>query len=147
MSGDYYQIIYVSAASEHFDESGLPELLKNARATNEKLGITGMLLFHQRSFIQVITGPERAVRALYAKVEQDPRHTSARVLFQGPVDQRSFDDWSMGFYQTGANSADELPGFNRVLTQGFNGGEDEPDRARAVLEAFRGGRWRQSVDV
>lgn len=147
MSESFYQLIYVSAAADDFDEASLPDLLKQARTNNAARDITGMLLFHDRSFIQVLTGLESAVKDLFARIARDPRHLNARVLYQGVVEERSFEDWSMGFYKTNRNSHDELPGFSNVLVSGFQGGDDELDRARQVLEAFRDGRWRQAVDA
>lgn len=146
MAEGLYQMIYVSAAADDFDEASLPDLLAQARVNNAKSDITGMLLYHERSFIQVLTGPESAVKSLYAKISLDTRHRNSRVLYQGNVEERSFEDWSMGFYKTNRKSAAELPGFSSVLVSGFHGGEGGLDRTRQVLEAFRDGRWRQAVD-
>lgn len=146
MEAELFQIIYVSAASPAFDESTLPELLHQARTNNEKLGITGMLLYHEGSFIQVMTGPEEAVMAVYRKVEKDPRHCDPSLLFKGHVEERSFEDWSMGFYQTSARTKTEMPGLNMVLSVGFSGKDGELDRVRQVLDAFRDGRWRQAAN-
>ena len=147
MSDELFQIIYISAAAESFDEADLPELLNVARKNNTNLNITGMLLYHDRSFIQVLTGPEESVINVYNKVERDARHTNARILYRGPVEHRTFEDWSMGFYKT-KGMGDELPGLNNVLSLGFNhNDETDGDRARQVLEGFREGKWRQAVDA
>ncbi len=146
MAEGLYQLIYVSAASADFEEASLPDLFTQSRENNARIEVTGMLLFHDRSFVQVLTGPKVAVKALYETIARDPRHSNSRILFQGDVEERAFEDWSMGFYKTNRNSADELPGFNSVLVSGFHGGDGELDRARQVLEAFRDGRWRQAVD-
>ena len=105
-----------------------------------------MLLYHERSFIQVLTGPELAVWSVYRKVEKDPRHHDARILFKGEVEERSFEDWSMGFYKTSERTKEELPGLNKVLSLGFSGEDAELDRAHQVLSAFREGRWRQAAN-
>ena len=147
MSESYFQLIYSSAAAPSFNTEELPQLLESARENNSKLNITGMLLFHEGSFIQVLTGPKTNVEPLFDKIARDPRHTETRILFRGDVDERSFDDWSMGFYQTSKNTNKELPGFSDVLKSGFVV-EDEESKSRAieVLEAFRDGKWRQVVD-
>ncbi|MCA9738410.1 MAG: BLUF domain-containing protein, partial [Gemmatimonadetes bacterium] len=71
-------------------------LLEGARATNTRLGVTGLLLFHEGSFIQVLEGPPDVVEALYARIETDPRHGGALVLSRGLVEERSFGEWRMG---------------------------------------------------
>lgn len=148
MSKKYFQLIYISAAAKDFNTEELPALLEGARTNNSQLRITGMLLYHEGSFIQVLTGPKANVEPLFDKIEKDPRHTDPRVLFRGEVDERSFDDWSMGFYQTSKDTLKDLPGFNDVLKSGFEL-EDEESKTRAieVLEAFRDGKWRQVVDA
>lgn len=146
MENNLFQVIYISSATEVFDDEELPELLKVARENNATLDITGMLLYHERSFIQVLTGPKNKVEDLYNRIEKDPRHSDSQVLFRGDVEERSFEDWSMGFYKTTANTVREVPGLNKVLQDGFKG-EDGEDRVRQVLSAFREGRWRQAVSA
>ena len=147
MDQEYFQLIYVSAASADFDEQDLPDLLDVARRNNGELNITGMLLYHKRSFIQVLTGDQTAVESVFRKIEGDSRHHDTRVLYRGPVSERSFEDWSMGFYQSGKNMGEEVPGLNDVLNTGFVV-EDEESKTRAIqiLEGFRDGKWRQAVN-
>ena len=147
MNEQYFQLIYISAAAPDFDENELPKLLEVARKNNSELNITGMLLYHKQSFIQVLTGRQADVEQLFRKIERDSRHTDTRVLFRGAVSQRSFEDWSMGFYQSGKNAELEVPGLNDVLDTGFVvDDEDSKTKAMEVLEAFRDGRWRQAVN-
>lgn len=145
MSDSLLQIIYISAASPDFDENELTDLLLKARINNTKLGITGMLLYHERSFVQVLTGPEEKVMPLFNKIGKDKRHDQCQMLSKSYVDERSFEDWSMGFYKSHANSEKELPGFNNVLKAGFVDCDDNADRARKILLGFKEGRWRQVV--
>ena len=148
MSEHYFQLIYSSAAATNFDTAELPALLEGARKNNSQLDITGMLLYHEGSFIQVLTGSKGNVETLFDKIEKDPRHTDTRILFRGEVEQRSFDEWSMGFYQTSKDTRKDLPGLNDVLKSGFRlDDEDSKTRAIEVLEAFRDGKWRQVVDA
>ena len=143
-----FQLVYVSVATCEFDTEALDALLRTARSNNEALGISGMLVFHEGSFIQVLEGPRSDVQQLFERIELDPRHAQTRILFRGEVDQPSFSDWSMGFYRTHARSAVELPGFNNFLPRGFADlANRTPDIARKALLAFRDGRWRQTVSA
>lgn len=51
-----YHLIYTSYAIEPFDEAKLIELLKKARENNRLLDITGMLLYVNGKFMQVLEG-------------------------------------------------------------------------------------------
>lgn len=153
MSEGYFQLVYVSAAAATFDESELPALLATARRNNSAREITGMLLYHQRSFIQVLTGNQTDVESLFEKIAKDPRHTDTRILLRRNVSERSFNDWSMGFYHSSAVNNRNLPGLNDVLDKGFDSEaeDDEQDierlRVIQVLEGFRDGQWRQAVST
>jgi hypothetical protein len=67
MTSKLIQCIYASAAGRAFDTEELAQLLKVARDNNAKLGLTGMLLYAEGSFFQVLEGPAQVVDALYAK--------------------------------------------------------------------------------
>jgi len=66
--------IYASAATRHFETAELTALLQAARKHNDGAGLTGMLLYTEGSFFQVLEGVPDAVEALYARIELDKRH-------------------------------------------------------------------------
>ncbi len=148
MDTPLHQLVYIGAAEQDFTEKELQELLAKARENNSKLDISGMLLFHEGSFIQALEGEKAAVESLYNKIGQDERHTETRVLFRGEVEERHFETWSMGFYRSNQSSSENLEGFHKFLKSGFKreAREDESLARKALLQ-FRDGSWRQSVDV
>ena len=105
-----HQIVYTSTASEDFSTADLKKLLLGARRRNKALGVSGMLVFHDGTFLQ-------ALNEIFASIVSDRRHRDIDVLHRGPgFDQRVFGDWSMGFADfTGA--ADILEGFVRLNEQ------------------------------
>lgn len=92
-----YYLIYSSYAAIEFNDDLLKELLIKAREKNLGLAITGMLYYFDGKFIQLIEGPEPAVRQLATEIENDPRHKHFLVLKDGNTESRYFEDWSMGF--------------------------------------------------
>jgi hypothetical protein len=62
-----YQVFYSSAALVPFSDAELTDLLAVSRANNLRLGVTGMLLYHDGSFLQALEGEETIVERLYAK--------------------------------------------------------------------------------
>ena len=95
----------------------MKRLLLGARTRNKALGVSGMLVFHDGTFLQTLEGEKRAVNEIFASILSDGRHHDIDVLHRGPgFDQRVFGDWSMGFADfTGA--ADILKGFVRLNAQ------------------------------
>jgi hypothetical protein len=92
-----FYLIYRSVATSVPSEADLGKLLLHARPANEARGITGMLLYQNGRYMQMLEGEEAAVRALFASIAADQRHRNVKVVASGALDQRLFSDWSMGF--------------------------------------------------
>lgn len=142
---DLQFVAYASAACAPFAGQALGDLLLGARSKNARLGLTGMLLYHQDSFFQVLEGPPAAVASLYEHICGDPRHTKITKLIQEPIEQRSFAEWTMGLGQPDRDELGAIPGLNDFFRQGSCLWELEPGRARTLLNAFRDGKWRRTV--
>ncbi len=148
MEEKIFQLVYISAANKEFTEDELQEMLSKARANNKSLNISGMLLFHQGSFIQALEGSKDVVESLYSKISEDTRHSETRVLFRGELEERDFETWSMGFYRSNQTAKENLAGFHQFLKSGFRRKDDtDPSAARKALLQFREGNWRQQVDT
>lgn len=93
------QICYASVAAVPFDEPKLKGMLMNARANNTRDGVTGLLLYGNGHFVQLIEGEEAAVDALYARIVRDPRHCQVFLMYRESVTARDFGTWTMAFEQ------------------------------------------------
>lgn len=122
------QLIYISN-STHFDnEADLQELLKISRKNNTRLGVTGMLLFHDGTFLQILEGEEQVVKTLYAHIKQNPRHRACRILASLSIQQKEFGQWSMGYQKPEGNL---LLGFSQFMNSYL-----DYDPARMESEAY-----------
>ena len=88
-----FQAIYVSAASDQLKPTDLPEILIRARESNTKLGISGLLIFHENTFVQVLEEPKSEIEILLKKIELDPRHKNMKILLQKEIEENEFDQW------------------------------------------------------
>lgn len=118
MDTDLYQVIYASVSTRPIEEEELLTMLKLAREKNAGLGITGMLLHCDKSFIQVLEGPKNHVMDLFRAIQQDPRHGRLVILFEGPIKHRSFSQWSMGFKRPSQEELARLEGYTSFLEVG-----------------------------
>lgn len=142
-SGDLYSLVYTSFALTLFDESELEALLTQARAANERAGITGMLLYRNGRFIQFLEGPEDAVRDLLARIAADSRHTDLRVLVDGRPSTRQFAEWTMG-YETIDEARTPLPAGFRSTFDDLEAADDTDAVLRATQELSLWFRVRQA---
>jgi len=139
-------LIYCSAASTSFPPENLQRLLERARRRNTELGITGMLLYADGSFFQVLEGEEPIIDGLFDRIVRDQRHQDITLIIREPIARRAFADWTMGYAAItsaeigdilGEEEAFRLPG---ASFKGLGGG-----RAQKLLEAFQHGRWRTKL--
>ena len=112
-----YHLGYVSTEAVKFSEEALVALLSEARNANADRDITGLLLYREGSFYQVLEGSESAVMATFQEIEGDPRHKEVRILFHGETDAREFADWKMGFLNLDGVDLDTLSGFSDFMTR------------------------------
>jgi hypothetical protein len=94
---DIYQLLYVSGATRPMGEDDLDAILMASRRNNGEKNVTGVLLFAEDTFIQVLEGERSVVRELAAQIRKDRRHRNFMVLVERTAGSRAFADWQMGF--------------------------------------------------
>ena len=77
---DNYYLIYASYSQKQWSEEDLTNLLRRARAYNGAKEITGMLLFFNNRFLQLLEGSKQNVLPLLEKIKNDERHDDLLVL-------------------------------------------------------------------
>ena len=97
---DTCRLVYYSrnrVAPEAMGAGAIDEILAVSRENNLRAGVTGALMFNAGCFAQVLEGPRDAVEAVFERIQQDERHGDVSLLSVGPVTDRAFGGWSMGF--------------------------------------------------
>jgi hypothetical protein len=132
-----YEVIYGSVEIRYLSAIQLSELLSLARARNQGLDITGVLLHQKGIFVQVLEGDEPVVGALYDRISRDPRHKNVAVFRRGPIQARQFAAWSMGFLELEPAVLSRLGGWNPLLQKGAATTAPNAERLRTILAAYR----------
>ena len=112
---DLIHIVYVSFSNEELSEKDLETLLQEIRSKNEQQQVTGLLLYNDGSFIQVIEGSQQTIRDLFNRIRGDERHTNVVKLLEEPIKTRAFPDWSMGFRKISSEQSSAIPGFSNFM--------------------------------
>ena len=134
-----FHLIYVSTAVAPMSDRDLLDLLQQSRARNARNRITGMLLYKDGNFMQVLEGDEANVMKIFADIEMDRRHKSVDVLRAEYIQHRDFPNWTMGFRNVDRIELSQEPGFTRFLEHDFKSkyfSEDSVE-AHAMLLAFK----------
>jgi hypothetical protein len=136
---EMHRIIYASVAAHPWRDSELEEMLLKWRRSNKRLGITGMLVNHEQSFLQLLEGPAPALNALFARLRVDAHHHKVVLLLREKINGRAFDDWTMGFARVSGEELRSMPWMADFLRRGMTLQQLAPRRALDFLTAFREG--------
>ena len=122
-----HHLVYQSYATVPVGEAELTRLLAQSRAYNATHGITGLLLYNDGRFVQLLEGSEAAVRAVFARIIRDPRHAGVVALADGPAAHRLFTEWSMAFRAVDRAALAALTGYaDPDRAGGFAGAQGVP---------------------
>jgi hypothetical protein len=132
-------VVYVSSGVRAFTDAEILEILTQARRNNERCGITGMLLFRDGNFLQVLEGPEAAVKETLQKIERDERHKGILVLKTNPISERNFAEWTMAFRDISLEALKNVEGYSPFMEMSFDSEELrlKPDFAYRMLLQFK----------
>ncbi len=90
------RLMYSSVNTQAFDAQSLDDLLTTCVINNQLSQITGVLMIDGLLNVQYIEGPEPAIRALWARISNDPRHHCIVQLYEEQGDlPRLFGQWAM----------------------------------------------------
>ena len=137
------QLIYTSEAKNNFSPSELQNLLLTVRRNNDRDAITGMLLYEDGTFLQVLEGENDIIESTYQRIAADKRHHKIMLIARFEIDHRSFHDWEMGFFDASGGKLLQLPGYSNFLSRKTVELEnlEDGDKAREVLLNFKLGAW------
>jgi len=104
-------IIYISEATANLSEAALLTLLQQARAEHQHAQLTGLLVYRDGRFLQILEGPEMPLREFFNRVAADPRHGKLEKLADGLKPRPDFQQWHMSFACTTPQRCAQLPGY------------------------------------
>ena len=104
-------LVYISSTVRWPEPGELTELFRTSFLRNSERGITGLLLYRNATFLQLLEGEASSVRSLYADIERDERHTGIIKLVDEPIGQREFESWSGSFEHDDVPLDTDVPGF------------------------------------
>jgi hypothetical protein len=88
------QYLYISTAPT-LPREEVDAILATSARSNPARGITGLLLFNGRNFLQLLEGDDFAVTSLMETITADPRHAGVSVLDRRTIHARTCPDWAM----------------------------------------------------
>lgn len=95
-----FHLVYKSSAREDLDRYDVSRIINKSQSNNSKSGVTGLLLYRQNTFIQLLEGDEQAVKETYNKILKDSRHSDVKILIESKSSIRIAPQWSMNYVES-----------------------------------------------
>ena len=90
-------ICYISDSTTHESLTKLNTLYLKAKANNQIHNITGILIYKNQNFMQVLEGESDKVDETFNRIKFDSRHRNIFKVINTPIEQRIFEDYNFGF--------------------------------------------------
>jgi hypothetical protein len=129
-------LIYRSVASSSFGRQDIQQMLDKARAKNNKLGITGCLLYFEGEFIQYLEGNQVKVLELYDEIKEDQRHSNVELISYARREGREFENWEMA-YEDFLGDNDQFTYLRLLIGSYFEDAEDTSSPHPAAMPFWR----------
>jgi hypothetical protein len=107
-----HRLVYMSTAVGVLRADELDKVYLRAKASNAAAGITGLLLFYEGTFLQLLEGPAAGISSLVQKLRRDKRHANLIILESSAIETRVFPDCSMQYVPARNLSAGEKQAFS-----------------------------------
>lgn len=129
------QSVYTSAAMQPMPKSKLYKILVDSRVNNKLADVTGLLVYVDGNFLQVLEGEQEVVTALLEKISKDRRHKDVKVVYKTSIENRTFNSWQMAYISPSPRELATWAGLKNTTTLAstFETLEREPNRFPSVL--------------
>jgi len=111
-----YAISYVSTAKKNLSNSEISQILIESERVNNSKDITGLLLYSEGNFFQIIEGDQKQIIQLYETIKEDSRHYNIIKLFGKEIKKEAFDGFKSDFISEDARySSARLQNYEHYL--------------------------------
>ncbi len=84
------QLTYVSYRNTICTDEEIEKIVSSCKKNNPLLDVTGVLLYSDSKFIQMVEGNSKTIIDLYDKIKLDNRHSKAMMISYGLIKERAF---------------------------------------------------------
>ena len=129
------QSVYTSAAIQPMPKSKLYKILWDSRVRNKLADVTGLLVYVDGKFLQVLEGEDAVVSTLLEKISKDLRHNDVKVVYKAVIEKRTFNAWQMAYVSPSPKELATWAGLSNTTTleTTLKALESEPSRFPSVL--------------
>lgn len=134
------QLVYLSIRDTSCSNEEVSQILEASVANNGKRDITGVLVYSQTKFLQVLEGNQHHIMTLFDQIKKDQRHSNALLLSAKQIDTRYFPSWQMVGKAIDTETYDFLTAMEEDEKKEFRAlihGESKNNAARMIAKLFK----------
>jgi len=90
-------ICYISVTKDNVSEEKIDEMLDSLVKKNAAINISGIIIYNNNNFLQIIEGKDIIINILYNKIKKGPRHHHIIKLIDCPIEQTIFEEYKTSF--------------------------------------------------
>jgi len=90
-----FRLTYLSSPVKPFTDADFDDIESKSVEANNARDVTGLLIVNGDRILQILEGPENAVRELYTKIEADGRHIVTKMVSAVVDEVRLLLSWNM----------------------------------------------------
>lgn len=128
-----HSICYISKEVISSNDLGYSNLFQSLLKFNTENSITGVLLYNEGFFLQVLEGEKETLQNLIQQIQRDSRHKEMLIILDKPIKDRIFKEYITGF--SIIENTQAIQDLNTYLSLNHSG-EEYPDNIRFLLEPF-----------
>lgn len=132
-----FHLVYLSHAIDGIAYSDIQSILNSSRINNEKNQVSGVLIFRDGYFLQLLEGKESDVLSTLGKVIQDRRHHHLQVIIEAVSNQRIFNSWEMNFLDGDTVSGVSQKMVANIMELSFSHKNSEKENILPMIKCFK----------
>tara|TARA_B100000929_G_C15462091_1_gene404880 strand:- start:799 stop:1209 length:411 start_codon:yes stop_codon:yes gene_type:complete len=132
-----YAISYVSSVNPELTGDQIQEVLNFSKNWNNDHDITGILLYSEGNFFQVLEGEQKILQSLFSRIESDKRHCNIIKIFEKKVETSHYDNYECNFISLDTRFRPE--NFHIYLSQVDKCSPEIQSSVRYILNKFSEG--------
>ena len=90
-----YELFITTVASRQFSSSDIKEIVKQLSVRNSQYGLTGILIYNNGEFYQILEGEEETIQKMRDEIIHDSLHGSVHVIWEGQIQDRGYTNWGL----------------------------------------------------
>jgi hypothetical protein len=94
---DISTLTYISHAYDELTPEDIADILEKSVNNNKLWNITGILLYNNKRFFQLLEGYKIDIENIFDKIALDARHHNITILNKSKSKMRLLGNWSMAF--------------------------------------------------